>query len=120
MKAFEFENEQALDILADILEPASSIIGDKKIKKAFRDKSFTKIQTAQTILKNKPKEIIRILAILDGENPEDYHVNFLTLPVKLLELLNTPEFINLFSTQGRKSGGETSGSATENTEDSEK
>lgn len=116
MKAFEFENEQALDILADILEPASKIIGDEKIKKAFRDKS-TKIQIAQIMLKNKPKEIIRILAILDGENPEEYHVNFLTLPVKLLELLNNPEFISLFSTQGRKNGDRTSGSATENTED---
>ena len=38
MKISDVKNEEALDLLADILEPASEIIADEEVKKAYKNK----------------------------------------------------------------------------------
>lgn len=96
MKLSEIKGEAAIDVLVDILDPASEIIGDKEIELAVRNNA-TRMQIVKIALKNHKKAVIAILAALDGKKPEDYEVSVLTLPVKLLEVLNDPELVNLFS-----------------------
>lgn len=116
MKIMQLDNEKALDAFADLLEPLTEILTDKEVKAAY-DKDGLKIGVVKLAIKKHKKEVIQILAILDDTPVEKYKVNILTLPAKIIELLNTPEFSDLFTSQGQKSGETSSGSAMENTED---
>lgn len=120
MKLSEYRGEQALELLADIVEPAAAIISDKEIAKLAKS-GAERIKLVKPIIKNHKKEVIEILAILDGEDPKQYadKVNVFTLPTKLLDILNDPELTNLFTLQGQKMDEESSGSATESTEANE-
>lgn len=99
MKLSEIKGDRALDVLADIMEPLARILTDDEI---IKNNGEPKLLLAKKILKGHKKEVIEILAILDGEKPETYEVNLLTLPVKLVEILNDPEIGNLFTLQGQK------------------
>lgn len=95
MKLSEIKGEQALDVLADIIEPITTICADEEISSMIKS-GLPMIKTIKPIIKNHKKEIIEILAVIDGVEPEDYEVNVLTLPVKLLELFNDPVFKEVF------------------------
>jgi hypothetical protein len=119
MKLSEYKGEKALDMLADLIEPATAIMADKEISNAVKA-NLPKIKIVKTAIKNHKPEVIEIMAILDGADPKDYaeKVTLFTLPAKLLEILNDPDLTSLFTSQGQKI--ETlSGSATESTEESE-
>ena len=95
MKLSEYKNEQALDILADILEPSAKIFSDKDVKKAFE--TGDKIKGIKAAIKTHKNEIIEILAVLDGVPVAEYECNVLTLPVKLLEILNDTDLMSFFN-----------------------
>lgn len=119
MKLSEYKGEQALDMLADLMEPAATIMADKEITRLAKA-GMPKIKIVKAIIKGHKAEVIEILAILDGADPKEYaeKVNLFTLPAKLLEILNDPDLMSLFTLQGQKP--ETlSGSATESTEANE-
>lgn len=111
MKLSDFEGEQAIDVLADILEPASEIMSDKEMVNLF--KSGERLKAVKMALKNHKKAVIEILAITEGADPATYKPKVLTLPAKLLEIFNDPEVIGLFQLQGQEDKT-SSGSATEN------
>ena len=115
MKLSEIKGEAALEALADIIDPATEIMSDAHIAKCINDGN--KLKAIQLALRNHKAAIISIMATLDGKKPEEYEVNVLTLPVKLIELLNDPEVVGLFSLQGQTVNS--SGSAMENTEEKE-
>ena len=110
----DIEGEKALLLLADLLDPASEIFTDPDVVAAIRGSS-QKIKWAQAMLRKQPKAVIKIMAMLDGEDPETYKVNTLTLPVKIINMLNDPELALLFQSQGQPTGNASSGSAQENT-----
>lgn len=107
-------NEESLDLFADLLEPVAEILADAEVKEAFESK---KIRGVKVAIKKHKAEVIQILALVDGIPVEEYKVNVLTLPLKLLELLNKPEVAELFQSQGQMNFAATSGSATETMED---
>lgn len=110
-------NEDALEIFADLLEPASEIIGDAEVKDLFR--ANERMKAVKVAIKKHKSAIIEILARLDGEEPENYKIGIFTLPAKVLNLLNQPELQELFTGQSQNAEGASSGSATENTTDGE-
>ena len=114
MKLSEYQGEAALDILADLIEPASEIMSDKEIGEVFKQNRFKAIGLA---IKNHKKAVMQILATMDGIPVDEYKCNVFTLPVKILELLNDPEMIQLFQYQGQTGDANSSGSASENTEE---
>ena len=116
MKITDFENEKALDALADLLDPLSVILTDKAIKELYQSEP-SKLKLVKALLKTHKTEIIQILAILDDTPVEQYKVNILTLPAKLLEILNDPTIQDLFTSQGQKNTETSSGSAMGNIED---
>lgn len=117
MKFNELKNEQAIEALADMFEPIVEIASDDAIKSAAR--SDNKILMVKLILKNHAKSIFEIMAISEGVPAEDYECNMLTLPAKLMELFNRPEFSVLFQSQSQKAEKTSFGSATESIEDNE-
>lgn len=119
MKLSEYQNEDALDLLGDLLEPISNFFTDKEFEELFH--KGNRMEMVQYCLKNKnrQKDIIKILARLDGVPVKKYKANIFTLPIKIMELLDDEELVNFFVSQGFGMGNESSGSATENTEATE-
>ena len=114
MKLSEYQGEAALDILADLIEPAGEIMTDKEIGEVFKKNRFRAIGLA---IKNHKKAVMQIMATMDGVPVEEYKCNVFSLPVKILEILNDPEMIQLFQYQGQTGDANSSGSASENTEE---
>lgn len=99
MKLSDLKGEAALDALADLIEPASEIMTDKEVVALFKSGQRTK--AISKAIKNHKKAVITILAITEGENPEEYKPSVLSLPAKLLEILNDKEMLDLFQLQGQ-------------------
>ena len=94
MKLSEYQGEEALDLLADLIEPAGEIMSDKEIGEVFKKNRFKAIGMA---IKNHKKAVMQIMAAMDGVPVDEYKCNVLTLPVKILEILNDPELVQLFT-----------------------
>ena len=114
MKLSEYQGEEALDILADMIEPAGEIMSDKEIGEVFKKNKFKAIGLA---IKSHKKAVMQIMATMDGVPVEEYKCNVFTLPAKILELLNDPALVQLFTFRGRTGCANSSGSASENTGD---
>ena len=112
MKLSEYQGEAALEILADLIEPAGEIMSDKEIGEVFKENRFRAIGLA---IKNHKKAVMQILSTMDGVPVEEYKCNVFSLPVKILELLNDPALLQLFTYQGQTGDANSSGSASENT-----
>jgi len=113
MKFSEIKGEQAINVLAEILDPVAEIATDKEVKEAAKS---TRLMLAKTIMKKHPKSILKIFALINGEDPDSYAPNILQIPAMLLELLNDPAFAQFFPSQGQKPEETSSGSAMENIE----
>lgn len=114
MRLSDFENEAALDLLADIIEPAAEIMADKKVEMMTRSGKPV-ILVATYILKNHKKPAIEIIAALHGEKPETVRFNAITLLHDLVDLINEPMVRDLFTSQGQNTDAKRSGSAMANT-----
>lgn len=120
-KLSEIQNEEAIDVLADLLDPIAEISKDKEIRKPNKneqgeDVPKTKMEVIQAILKRHQRAVVKILAILDGVPIEDYKINIIQIPAKVYECLNDKDMLAFFQSQGLNISDASSGSATENTE----
>jgi hypothetical protein len=115
VKLSEFKDERAIETLADVMEPVCAICADEKVGEMAKS-GTPKLKLISYVLKNHAAEVKTCMAILDGENPEEYHCNMLTLPKKLLEILNDSDFMQLFTSAETEGGAKSSGSASENAE----
>ena len=113
MKLSEFKDDAALELIADIIEPATEILADPAIKEAF---SRSKMAAIKVAIKSHKNAIREIVARLDGKNPEEYHFTALSLPVKLLSMFNDPDLQQLFTSSGQKEDETACSSASGNTE----
>ena len=114
----EYKDEQALDMLADLIDPVVVIFGDEEVANYMR--SGVKLKAVQLAIKKHKEEVITMLAILEGVPRDEYHCNLLTLPKMLLNILNDPDLMDFFVAQSEELSLETaSGSVTENTEEKE-
>lgn len=117
-KLSEFRGEEALDVLADLIEPAAEIMRDKELVELFRERNMPK--AAKVALKAHKKAVLNIMARLEDEDPDTYSPSLFALPMKLLEIFNDPELVDLFTSQGQTEVQTNSGSATAITEGAEK
>lgn len=118
MKLSEYKNEDALELLADLLEPVSYIFADKEVKRLFT--SGTKIEAIRYILKEHSKKIIEILARLEGVEPKEYNANIAKMTASLLDILNDEELISFFTLQEQTTEETPSGAVTEITKGKKK
>ena len=117
-KLSEYQDGDALDLLADIMEPAVVIMGDDDVRAAFDEGS--KIKGVSAAIKAHKAEVLQILARLEGVDVEEYHCNVFTLPGVILDVLNDRELLSFFTEQARmRTINASSGRATETTEGGE-
>ena len=121
MKLSDIKGEEALDVLADIIEPVAIIMADGEVSKIYKS-GQPKIKLVKYIIKEHKPQVIEILAILDRKDPKEYakEMSLLTLPMKLLEILNDEDLMSVFQSQGQNMAKTSSGSVMENTEVVEK
>lgn len=119
MKLSEYKDDEALDLLADILEPAALIMADKELAE-MKERGASIAQLVSTAIKTHKEQVMKIMAALDGVPVEEYHCNILTLPSKMIEILNDEELKDFFNSQGQTKGKSKSKSASANTKESGK
>ena len=117
-KLSEYQNEEALDLLADIIDPVAMILADGEIAKQVKG-GVPKLKVVQYLLKNHQTEVIKVLARLEGQEVEEYKCNILTLPKVLLEIMNDEELNAFFQSQVQSTDENASISVTANTEEAE-
>lgn len=93
-KLSEIRGENALDVLADLLEPVSEIFTDNEFINKIR--GGEKMAACTLALRNHKSAVLRILAILEGVSPEEYNPSLAEIPVLLLQLLNDPDVVAVF------------------------
>ena len=111
----ELTNEESLELFADLVEPVGEILFDEEVRKALTDNNALK--AIRIAIKRHKRRIVETMALIDGIPVDEYKVNVWTLPKKIMELVNTPEFSELFMSAGQTNAVDVSGSATENTGD---
>ena len=102
-KISEIKNEDALDLLCDIIDPTIKIFQDKDLAKALLDKK-PKLECVKIAIKNNKKEIIEILARLKGISVDEYNANLVEMLAEILEVLNDKELLDFFTSQKLKEG----------------
>ena len=115
-KLSEYKDEEALDLLLDLMSPCMNIMSNNKDlldELAYPEK---RLETCVSIVRNNKKDVIEIMRILDGNNP-DYHFSVMDLPFRLLEIATDKEFIDFLSLRAQEIKETSFGSAMENTED---
>ena len=115
MKISDYKDEEALDLLVELIDPAAEIFSDKQIANVLQNNQPA-IKAVKLAIKNHKQSVIKILATLEGVDVKDYHCNVFSLPIALLDLMNDKELMNFFSYQGQMEGASGSGSVMENTE----
>lgn len=113
-KLSEYKNEEALDLLAEILEPVADIFADKEFVSKLQGNRMSAIKY---LIKNHKQSILSILASFEGVPLEEYQCTVFSLPIALVNLFNDPDLLDFFKSQGLRINEESSGSATENTEE---
>ena len=114
-KLSEIKGEEALDTLADLLDPVSDVFSDEKFAEYIR--KGKKLQAIETALRYHKRSVLSILAILEGEDVKDYKPSLAKIPIMCLKLLNDPDLIAVFQSADPKNS---SGSATGNIQAIEK
>lgn len=98
MKISEFKNEDAVDFLVDLIDPITEILSDKEVSEAYKAGN-SKLHIAKLCLKKHKKEVIEILAMMDGKPVEEYSCTPITIIKDLIQLFNDKELIDFFSEQ---------------------
>ena len=115
-KISEYKDEEALDLLADLIDPFTTIIADEKVREAIRKKDRAK--GIKYAIKNNKKAVMECMALLNGVPVEEFHCNVLTLPLIVTRVLNDKELLGFFSqlSEGAVDSEAPFGSPMENSE----
>ena len=94
-KLSEIKGEEALDVLAEILVPITTIANDAEVREGFETNVAKCVSIA---LKKYKDEIFDVLSAIDGTEREEFieSLDLLTLPVMIVEVLNEPMVQELF------------------------
>ena len=117
-KLSEYRGEDALDILAELMTPATNIIQDVDVQNYFNSENKKLADVATTIIRKYKKDILHILSTLN--EGEEYNPNVFELLSDVIDILSDEVLVSFFDMQAQKIGAEPFGSATENTEGGEK
>lgn len=96
-KLSEIKGEEALDVLAKIIEPAAEIFTDEAVKEALTQ-GKNKLKAIKVVLENHKQAVITVLAAIDGKTVEQMceEITPASLPGMLMEQINDPELQKLF------------------------
>lgn len=121
-KISEFKDDEAMDVLVEILEPSANLISNERFKQAIRgDKEKkikpNKLEAVKIAITENRKDVVKIMAVLNETPVEEFHYTLLTLPTMVLQLFNDKDLIDFFQYRGEMDLATHSGSAMETTEE---
>lgn len=102
MRLSEFRDEQGVEVVAKLLVPIAKIVSNEKNAKAQKEANEGKGSTldfVSAMLQNNPRDVMDMLAILDGKDPNEYHCSAATVLVDALHMVSDPELLMLFGLQ---------------------
>lgn len=118
MVLLDARNEDALDLLADLIEPALDIMSDKEVKALLKEGK--KGKAIKHLLKEHKGSVVEILATVKGVDVEEYNSNIIEMTKELWDLINNKELVDAFkvfmSQEQVDESVTSSGPAMENTE----
>lgn len=123
-KLSEFRDDEAMDVLAEILDPMVSIMQNKNFVLALRgdkekDIKPNRIDAIKIAITDNRSDIVKIMAVLNETSVEDFHYNLFTLPKMMVDMFNDKELMDFFVYRGEKDSETPFGSAMENTEENQ-
>ena len=117
-KILDARGDEALDVLADLLDPVTEIAQDAEISGMMRDGGkATVAQFAAAVLRKHKAAVIKIMAIDDGKTAEEERgiLSAITIPARLLKLLSVPAVKEmLFGAAETSTSADGSSAASEN------
>lgn len=122
MRISDYKGEKALYKLAEMLEPITVIMTDEEVRDNLRKKSG-RMAAVKAMISKHAHAVIEIFGILDDvDMTKDYDkyaetVTLISLPKRLLEILNDPDLMELFYSEGQNDSSASSGSRTVSTEE---
>lgn len=122
MKLADYKGEKALYKLAELIDPITVIMTDEKVRENMRKKSSRK-DAVKYMIRNHVHSVIELLGILDDVDMTKHYneyaekITLMSLPARLLEVLNDPDLMELFYSEGQNDSSASSGSHTGNTEE---
>ena len=122
MRLSDIKGVDALDVIADILDPVTTIAADEEVQKVISERK-PYIIMAQVILKRQKEAILEVLAILNQQDPKDFKPSLIELPIMLVQLIKdvkeNKELADLFLSQEMTTASVSSFPVTQNTEETE-
>lgn len=105
-KLSTYKGKEAVEIIAALVEPATTIMGDPKVRDIINE-PMGKPKAIKYALQKYSNEVLMIMGALEGVDVDDEEafneykeeVNFFTLPKNILDLLSDPDLQNLFFSQ---------------------
>lgn len=116
-KLSEYKDEEAIEVLADIIDPIGTIAQDAKFMDDLRNNFKIGKERPRLIsyaLREHKHEIFCILAALERVPVDEYHCNMMTLPGQILNMLNDKDLMQYFFSSAWTDGETISGPATAN------
>ncbi len=122
MRLSDVKGVDAIDVIADIIDPVTVILADKDIQEAI-EKRKPYLLIAKTILKKQKTAILEVLAILHKEDPKEFKPSLIELPIMLVQLvqdiMENEELASLFHLQEMTTASVSSFPVMQNTEGTE-
>lgn len=113
----DYKNEEALDLLVDIMEPAAELMSDSDtVQLLYSKKAGDRMKGVKQMIKEHKGAVIEILAALEGVPVNEFECSVFTIPTRLLEILNDKELLSFFTDQQTQSSEMSSTSAMETTQ----
>lgn len=97
MKALlEKKNEEAFELIADLIVPVQEIALNKDVKEAREKDGATRLDVLRAVMKSCKSELIDIFALMDGEDHETYEITAMDMMKKLMDLIDNDEIMSFF------------------------
>lgn len=113
MRLSDFKDKKGVEVVAKLLVPIGNISADKEMTEAKKNVRHMG-EFASVALQKHSQDVMDMLAILNEQNPEEYHCTGATVLRDVLDMFSDPDMLALFGLQRQTPAS--SGSASENTE----
>lgn len=117
-RILDARGEEALDVLADLLDPVTEIAQDAEISAMMKSGGkVTYSQLIAAILRKHKAVVFQIMAIDDGKTPEEERklLTAITIPARLMKLMQVPAIKEmLFGVAEANGSADGSSAASEN------
>lgn len=95
----DYKGAEAIEIWADILEPAARVMQDPKVKETFNSKNIKAMELATYLLREHSEDIAEILLAIDSTELTGSNAVVRTLDL-IVSIVNDPDTQGFFSSLG--------------------